>query len=277
MWGRSWSIRQLTCWPATGRTVPAHLLLASWSCLMPWRCSPSTWTASWKLLHWLAAQRLRLTTEPIRDCLSWPWGWRTLSCYFIRASSHYTTWMPTATLCRLQSAAQRSVWQTQACSCWKTATSCFCGWAKRAHQTSSRTSLICLPLPTCKVTCLLCLNWTTLFQGRSAPSSAACWKRAPTPWNFILWGRKTNQRYCSVSSWWRIKVCTAELPTWTSFATFIERSGSCSLNRQRSTSVSCFPPALGGGKKKSNGPCRNLTGSDSPSSIWIDKGTVQRA
>lgn len=47
----------------------------------------------------------------------------------------------------------------------------------------------------------------------------------------ILWGKRTNQRCCSVSSWWRIKGCTVELPTWTSFATFTERSDSCSPNR----------------------------------------------
>lgn len=43
-------------------------------------------------------------------------------------------------------------------------------------------------------------------------------------------GRKTNRRCCSVSSWWRIKACTAEPPTWTSSATSTERSGSCSPN-----------------------------------------------
>lgn len=161
MWGRSWSTRRPTCWPATGKTVPApplparsvqdsiwnevcwiqaqilgykelldvhgvcvtqHILayglmclrlklllhiyclyaisqkvtnifmivsICSWSCLMPWRCFQSTWTALWKLLPWSAAQSSQQTTEPIKGCRSWPWGWRTHSCCSTHASSHW--------------------------------------------------------------------------------------------------------------------------------------------------------------------------------------------
>lgn len=230
MWGRSWSTRQLTCWPATGRTVPAPLLPASWSCLIPWRCSQSTWTASWKLLPWLAAQSSQQTTVPSKGFPSWAWGWRTHSCCSTHASSHCTTWTWAARPCLLRCDVLRNVWQTLACSCWRTATPCSCGWAKRAHQTSSRTSLTCPPSHTCKDTWVPCRNWTTRCQRGSDPSSAVCWKRGPTPWSSLSWGRKTSQRCCSVSSWWRIKACTVALPTWTSFATFTERSGSYSPN-----------------------------------------------
>lgn len=111
-WGRSWSTRRLTCWPATGRTVPArrppvrseqddtckqtrwvpasvfktnklchHVVHPlSWSCPTPWRCSRSTWTAWWKRRPWSAAQSSRQMTGPTRGCHSWPWLWRTRSC-----------------------------------------------------------------------------------------------------------------------------------------------------------------------------------------------------
>lgn len=60
-----------------------------------------------------------------------------------------------------------------------------------------------------------------------------CWRFTfffSGPLSSKSWGRGTNQRYCSVSCWWRTKVCTVVPPTWISFATFTERSGSCSLN-----------------------------------------------
>lgn len=62
-----------------------------------------------------------------------------------------------------------------------------------------------------------------------------------SPLSSKLWGRRTNRRCCSVSSWWRIKACTVELPTWTSFATFTGKSGSCSLNLRSSASVPAPP------------------------------------
>lgn len=62
MWGRSWSTRRPTCWPATGRTVPAHLLSARSVHNKTWK--GKSWTSlDWKLLEHYGCMCIRFPLE----------------------------------------------------------------------------------------------------------------------------------------------------------------------------------------------------------------------
>lgn len=70
---------------------------------------------------------------------------------------------------------------------------------------------------------MIMMKWSMIF--------VKCWNLVRFhPVSSTLWGRRTNQRCSSVSSWLRTKTCTVELLTWTSLDFFTEKSGSCSPN-----------------------------------------------
>lgn len=84
---------------------------------------------------------------------------------------------------------------------------------------------------------MIMIKWTIILD--------ECWNVVCFhPTSFTLWGRRTSQRCCSVSSWLRIKTCTVEILTWTSLDFFTEKSGSCSPNAAPLTPGLTPPPSI---------------------------------